>query len=116
MGRDLKIAAYENSVRSLLDDMHRVWERQGRPANADAATDELLQVVSLRLGDSILEYDEQSRIPLSSPSPSFAVGDFVAEVRAAYIRVAEDYAGRWEAAAIKEDAIDLLRQLSKPSE
>jgi len=117
MGRELKIVAYENSVRALVDDLHRWWETHGRPQTADRTTDDdVLRVVAAHLGESILKYDEKSRIPIWSPSPSFGIGDFVAEVHAAYLRLAEDYAGLLEADAIKDAAIEAARRLTTPGE
>jgi len=118
MGRDTKVAAYDISVRTLVDNLHDFWLKHNRPHTADGsgAHSDVLRIVSSHLGDPILDYNEESQIPLVSPSPTFAIGECLVELRAAYLRLAEDYAGRWDAAAIKEDALDMLRQLSKPAE
>ena len=68
-------------------------------------------LIAAHFGEAILAYDEESRVPIPRPSPSTAVAEFVEELRSAYLRLADQHAGRTSAVAIREDARDLLRRL-----
>lgn len=113
MGRDVKVAAYKASVDAIVDDLYRLWKATGSPATADGSQDDDTQrILGAHLGDALLRYDEQSRIPIPMPSPSPAVAGFIGEMRRAYLRLADAHAHRTAAAAVRDEARDFLRRLS----
>jgi hypothetical protein len=112
MGRHEKVAAYQATAHGLVDDLHRLWRTQGTPRTADGSTSaDVRQLMAAHLGEAVLDYDEESPIPILRPSPSTAVADFVEELRNAYLRLADQHAGHTAAIAIREDARNLLRRL-----
>jgi hypothetical protein len=65
LGRDEKLGRYQSVLRGLIDDCYRSWMLGGRPAPSDCAPGpEVRDVLSRHLGSALLDFDEQSPIPL----------------------------------------------------
>jgi hypothetical protein len=116
-GRDLKLQAYQQTSRAIVDDLHRLWLASGSPAVADGPDyTDVMQVLERRLGAPLLAYDEVGPIPLEHTRITGAFADLVAHLRSVVsehdrqLKVMTDlHAERSEAVEIRER---LLAELS----
>ena len=63
-GRQIKVEAYKEWCRALIDDLHREWTAQGEPGAVDNREQtSVKRILAMHLGSPMLAYDERGAVP-----------------------------------------------------
>jgi hypothetical protein len=81
-GRHVKVQRYERDARAIVDDLYQLWVAGGRQARSDAGGyGDVMAVLGARMGQPLLDYDEEGPIPLSHEPIAGALAGVVAHHR-----------------------------------
>jgi hypothetical protein len=88
LGRQKKIASYKHLSQNILHDFYKLWLDRGKPFvddNPDFEKEK--KIFATHLGESILSFDEETKIPIQRPNIFEEVIQFWAETIPTYITI-----------------------------
>lgn len=129
LNREPALEAYTAACRALVDDLYRIWRRDGAPSTCDdPGFSDVVPALARHLGPAVLGFDEASPIPIPRGDTAGGVAGFVTHLRQVLFerdehlsvqtdalvardsRIAELHAERVSAVNLRDTIIDELRR------
>ena len=118
LNRAAKVGAYTAACRALVDDLHRIWRRDGAPSRCDdPGFSDVVPALTRHLGPAVLAFDEVAPIPIPQAGSADGLVRFVTHLRQVLVerddhfaRMAELHAERVSAVILRDTIIEELRR------